>query len=147
MTVSITKETDISATVAEVMDVLADVESLPQWSSAHKEAEILEADAEGWPLKVRAAIQQFGISDEMLLDYTWYDGEVSWQLAEPSNALKVQNASYVITDNGDGTSHVVFNLEVDLKIKLPSLVVKQAQKLIADVSTKGLKKEVERRHR
>ena len=146
MTVSITKEIDIKASVAEVMEVLADVESLPRWSAAHRESEILAADADGWPTKVRSKIQQFGVSDEMLLDYTWYDGEVSWQLAEPSNALNVQNASYVITDNGDGSSHVVFSLEVDLKIKLPSLVVKQAQKMIADVSTKGLKKEVETRY-
>lgn len=146
MTVSVSNAVDIRATVAEVMEVIADVESLPQWSKAHVFAEILDKDADGWPLKARTGVKSFGFSDEMLLDYTWYDGEVSWQLAEESKVQKLQNATYTLTDNGDGTTHVVFAIEVDLKTPLPSLVVKKAQKHAAEVATKGLKDETERRY-
>lgn len=146
MAVSVKKEIDIAASVPEVMEVLADVESLPKWSTAHTSAEILDKDEEGWPLKVREVISQFGVKDTMTLDYEWYEEELSWTLAEESSAQKAQECHYQLTDNGDGTTHVEFDLTVELKLKLPGLVVKQGQKLAADTATKGLKKEVERRY-
>lgn len=146
MAVSVKKEIEISATVPEVMEVLADVESLPEWSSAHVSAEILAKDDEGWPTQIKEVISQFGVKDTMVLDYEWYEGELSWTLAEESSAQKSQHCSYVLSDNGDGTTKVEFELTVELKLKLPGLVVKQGQKLAADTATKGLKNEVERRY-
>lgn len=144
MAVSVQSVTDIKASVSEIMEVLADVESLVDWSSAHRKVEIREADEDGWPLVVWEKISEFGVSDEMVVQYEWYDGEVSWSLVS-SGTQKIQNARYTLTDNGDGSTHVVFDLEVELKIKLPGMVVKKAQKSIADVATKGLKDEVMRR--
>ena len=43
-------------------------------------------------------------------------------------------------------ARVVFDLEVELKAKLPGMVVKKAQKHIADVATAGLREEVLRRY-
>lgn len=145
MSVSVQSVIDIEAGIPEIMEVMADVKSLVDWSDAHREVEIREADADGWPIVVWEKISQYGVSDEMVVRYEWYDGEVSWSLVE-SGSLKVQNARYQLTDNGDGTTHVIFDLEVDLKIKLPGMVVKKAQKHIADVATKGLRKEVLRRY-
>lgn len=144
MAVSVQSVTDIKASVAEIMEVMADVESLVDWSSAHRAVEIREADEEGWPIVVWEKVSQYGITDEMVVKYEWYDGEVNWSLIE-SVSQKMQNARYTLTDNGDGTTHVVFDLEVDLKVKLPSLVIKKAQKSIAELATKGLKEEVLRR--
>lgn len=144
MAVSVSSETDIEASIPEIMEVMADVESLVEWSGAHKAVEIREADDEGWPIEVWERVSQFGVSDEMVVRYEWYDGEVSWTLVS-SGAQKMQNARYTLTDNGDGSTHVVFDIEVDLKIKLPGMVVKKAQKAIADVATTDLRKEVLRR--
>lgn len=145
MAVSVQSVTDIKASVSEIMEVLADVESLVDWSSAHREVEVREADEDGWPIVVWERISEFGVSDEMVVRYEWYDGEVNWSLVS-SGTQKIQNARYTLTDNGDGSTHVVFDLEVELKIKLPGMVVKKAQKAIADVATKGLKDEVLRRY-
>ena len=145
MAVSVQSVTTIEAGVPEIMAVLADVESLIEWSSAHRAVEVREADDEGWPILVWEKVSQYGITDEMVVRYEWYDGEVSWSLVE-SGTQKVQNARYVLTDNGDGTTEVVFDLEVDLKIKLPGAVVKKAQKQIADVATSGLRTEVLRQY-
>lgn len=144
MPVSVQSATDIEASVSEVMEVLADVESLVDWSAAHRAVEIREADEDGWPIVVWEKVSQYGITDEMVIKYEWYDGEVNWSLVE-SNSQKLQNARYTLTDNGDGSTHVVFDLEVDLKIKIPSMVVKKAQKSIAELATKGLRDEVLRR--
>lgn len=145
MAVSVQSVTTIEAGIPEIMEVLADVESLVNWSDAHRAVEIREADEEGWPILVWTKISQFGVSDEMVVRYEWYDGEVSWSLVE-SGSQKAQNARYQLTDNGDGTTGVVFDLEVDLKIKLPGMVVKKAQKHIAELATKGLRTEVLRRY-
>lgn len=144
MAVSVRSETDIEASIPEIMEVMADVESLVEWSGAHKAVEIREADDEGWPIEVWERVAQFGVSDEMVVRYEWYDGEVSWTLVS-SGAQKMQNARYTLTDNGDGSTHVVFDIEVDLKIKLPGMVIKKAQKSIADIATKDLREEVLRR--
>ena len=146
MAVSVQNDIDISASVAEIMEVIADIDSLPSWSAAHTAASILAADEDGWPTRVHEKISQFGVKDEMTLAYEWYDGEVSWQLEEPSSAQKRQECRYLLTDNGDGTTHVEFSLTVELKIPLPGLVVKKGQKVVAETATKGLKKEVERRY-
>ena len=145
MAVSVQSVTTIEAGIPEIMEVLADVESLVDWSEAHREVEIREADDEGWPIVVWEKIAQYGVTDEMVVRYEWYDGEVSWSLVE-SSTQNVQNARYVLTDKGDGTTEVVFDLEVGLKIKLPGVMLKKAQKHIADVATSGLRKEVLRRY-
>jgi hypothetical protein len=145
MAVSVQSVTTIEAGIPEIMAVLADVESLVDWSEAHRAVEVREADDEGWPIVVWEKVSQFGLTEEMVVRYEWYDGEVSWSLVSSTNQ-KVQNARYVLTDKGGGTTEVVFDLEVELKVKLPGMVVKRAQKLIADVATKGLRDEVLRRY-
>lgn len=145
MAVSVQSVIDIEVGIPEIMEVLADVKSLVDWSDAHREVVVREADEDGWPIVVWEKISQYGVSDEMVVRYEWYDGEVSWSLVE-SGTQNVQNARYTLTDNGDGTTHVVFDLEVDLKIKLPGMVMKKAQKGIADTATKGLRAEVLRRY-
>ena len=145
MAVSVQSVIDIEVGIPEIMEVLADVKSLVDWSDAHREVVVREADEDGWPIVVWEKISQYGVSDEMVVRYEWYDGEVSWSLVE-SNTQHVQNARYTLTDNGNGSTHVVFDLEVDLKIKLPGMVMKKAQKGIADTATKGLRAEVLRRY-
>ena len=145
MAVSVQSVITIEAGIPEIMEVLADVKSLVDWSDAHRAVEVREADDDGWPILVWEKISQFGVADEMVVRYEWYDGEVTWSLVE-SGSQKLQNARYTLEDNGDGTTKVTFDLEVDLKIKLPGMVVKKAQKHIAELATKGLRTEVLRRH-
>ena len=91
MAVSVQSVTTIEAGIPEIMAVLADVESLVDWSEAHRAVEVREADDEGWPIVVWEKISQYGMTEEMVVRYEWYDGEVSWSLVE-SGSQKVQNA-------------------------------------------------------
>ena len=43
----------IDADPGTVMDVIADIDSYPDWVSEYKEAEVLEADADGYPKVAR----------------------------------------------------------------------------------------------
>ena len=51
MAITDSREVVSEATPDEIMDVLFDLESLTEWSSFHKEVQILERDKEGHPSK------------------------------------------------------------------------------------------------
>ena len=73
-------------------------------------------------------------------------GRYAFVVNVPLPAAGRLKGSIAVVTHGDGTTHVVFDLEVDLKIKIPGMIVKKAQKGIADTATKGLRKEVLRRY-
>ncbi|AZG46150.1 SRPBCC family protein [Gordonia insulae] len=143
MAVSAKIDFDVAAPPSVVMEVLLDIESLPDWSGPHKEAQILSTNDDGTPDQVRVVVTAAGISDEQTLSYTWTDNSCTWDLVE-ANQLSEQHGVYTITPKGDGT-HIEFTLDVELKIKLPGLIVKRAQKMAVDTARKGLTAEVERR--
>ena len=143
MAVSANIEFDVAAPVSVVMEVLMDIESLPDWSGPHKEAEILSEHEDGRPDQVRMVVTAAGISDEQTCNYEWTDTTCEWHLVE-SNQLSQQHGKYTVSETDKG-AHVEFVLEVDLKIKLPGLIVKRAQKMAVDTAKKGLTAEVERR--
>ena len=80
MAVTDSREIVIEATPDEIMDVLFDLESLPEWSAAHKEVEVLERDDQGRPSKSRQVVKIVGVSDEQVLAYSVHDDGVSWTL-------------------------------------------------------------------
>ena len=58
--------------------------------------------------------------------------------------MSLQHGAYRLTPTDSGT-RVEFELEVDLKIKLPGLIVKRGQKAAVETAKKGLIAEARRR--
>ncbi|ASR01507.1 SRPBCC family protein [Gordonia rubripertincta] len=143
MAVSANIEFDVSAPASVVMEVLMDIESLPDWSGPHKEAEIIDEHDNGTPKTVRMVVTAAGISDEQTCTYEWTETTCEWRLIQ-SNQLSEQHGKYTVTATDKG-SRVHFDLAVDLKIKLPGLIVKRAQKMAVDTARKGLTAEAEKR--
>jgi len=143
MSVSANIKFDVAAPVSVVMEVLMDIESLPEWSGPHKEAEILSEYSDGTPEKVRMVVTAAGISDEQTCTYEWTDNSCEWHLLE-SNQLSEQRGKYTVKETDTG-ARVHFDLAVDLKIKLPGLIVRRAQKMAVDTARKGLTAEAEKR--
>lgn len=143
MAVTAKTEFDVAAPPSVVMEVLRDVESLPEWSGPHKEARIDTTHDDGTPDRVTIKINALGLNDDEVLDYTWTDNTCTWDLIE-SGTLAMQHGEYTVTE-GEKGAHVVFELSIDLKIKLPGLIVKRGQKIAVDTARKGLTAEAERR--
>ncbi|SIR93027.1 SRPBCC family protein [Williamsia sterculiae] len=143
MPVSAETEFDIDATPDAVMEVLRDVEALPDWSDPHQNVEVLERYDDGAPKRIRAKVSATGISDEMIIDYTWTDTTCSWELVE-ADKLSMQKGKYTVTAT-DGGAHVAFELAIDLKIKVPGFIVKGQQKKAVETARQGLTAEVLRR--
>jgi ribosome-associated toxin RatA of RatAB toxin-antitoxin module len=140
MAITDTREVVIEATPDEIMDVLFDLESLPEWSSVHKKVEVLERDEEGHPSKSRQTVKIVGVSDEQVLDYSVHDDGVGWTL-KSSKQQRAQEGRYTLTPEGDST-RVHFELTVDLSVPVPGFLVKRGTKGLMETATDGLRKRV-----
>jgi ribosome-associated toxin RatA of RatAB toxin-antitoxin module len=135
-----TREIVIEATPEQIMSVLFDIETLPEWSSAHEEVEILERDADGHPIRSRQVVKIVGVSDEQVLDYAVHEDGVSWTLVS-SRQQRSQQGRYTLTPEGDKT-RVSLELTVDPTVPLPGFLVRRGAKGLMDTATKGLRKRV-----
>ena len=140
MAVTESREVVIEATPNEIMDVLFDLESLTEWSSAHQKVEILERDDQGRPSKSRQVVKIVGVSDEQVLAYTVLDDGVSWTLVS-AKLQRAQDARYTLTSDGDST-RVRFELTVDPLVPLPGFLIKKGAKGLMGTATEGLRKRV-----
>ena len=140
MAITEARNVTIEATPDEIMDVLIDLESLTEWSSAHQKVEVLDRDDEGRPVKSRQVVKIVGVSDEQVLDYTVHDDGVSWTLVS-SKQQRAQDGRYTLTPNGDKTD-VRFELTIDPVVPLPGFLIKKGAKGLMDTATDGLRKRV-----
>jgi uncharacterized membrane protein len=140
MAITESREVVIEAAPEEIMDVLFDLESLPQWSSVHREVEVLERDEQGHPSKSRQVVKLVGVSDEQELAYAVHDDGVSWTLIS-AKQQRAQEGRYTLVPDGDAT-RVSFELTVDLVAPVPGFLIKRGSKTLMDTATKGLRKRV-----
>jgi len=133
----------IDADPRTVMDVIADIGSYPEWVSEYKEAEVLEADPEGYPKVARLVLDATVLKDTMVLSYDWpkdHDS-VRWSLVS-SSLLKSLDGAYRLEPNGSGTD-VTYELTVDLAVPMIGLLKRKAERRLTDTALKDLKKRVE----
>ena len=140
MAITDSREVVIEATPDEIMDVLFDLESLTEWSSFHKEVQILERDKEGHPSKSRQVIEIMGVSEEEVLDYCFHDDGVRWTLVS-AKQQRAQEGRYTLTPEGDST-RVRFELTVETSVPVPGFLVKRGAKGLMEMATDGLRKRV-----
>lgn len=138
---------DIAATPGEVLDVIADFESYPEWATEVKRVEVLTEEGDGWADQVRFTLDAGAIKDTYVLDYEWDirkngTGVVSWNLVEAS-VLKALDGSYTLEAKGKDETTVTYRLAVDVKIPMLGMLKRKAEKVIIDTALKELKKRVE----
>lgn len=103
MAVTDSREIVIEATPDEIIDVLFDLESLPEWSSAHQKVEVLERDDQGRPGRSRQVVKIVGVSDKQVLAYSVHDDGLSWTLVSAKHQ-RAQDGRYTLTPDGDSTT-------------------------------------------
>lgn len=140
MAVTETRELVIEATPKEILDIVADLESLPAWSSSHESVDVVERGEDGRPKVVKMKINTAGNADEQVVAYTWSDTAVSWTLIS-SGRLNTQDGTYTLTPEGDRT-RLKFQLTVDPKAPVPGFLLKRVLKGSMETATDGLRKRV-----
>lgn len=133
----------IDADLRTVMDVIADIASYPEWVSEYTEAEVLEVDADGYPIVARLVLDAAVLRDTMVLEYDWPPDRTSvrWSLVS-STLLRALDGAYLLAPHGTGTD-VTYELSVDLLMPMIGLLKRKAERRLTDTALKDLKKRVE----
>ena len=133
----------IASDPGSIMDVIADVEAYPEWTSGLTKVTADEVAEDGRPL---AATFQGSLGGVMKgfysVAYDWSPTEVSWHYTA-GDALKDLHGSYACTDRGDGTTQVDYRLEIELAIPIVGMLRRRGEKAVVDSALKGLKRRVE----
>ena len=134
----------VDAPRAEVMAVIADFATYPQWASAVRAAETLGQDADGRASRVRFRLDAGVVKDTYVLGYDW-DGDagVRWHLAEAGSVISGMSGGYALAERA-GATEATYDLTVDLRVPMPGLLKRRAEKTIIDTALKGLKNRAER---
>ena len=133
----------IDAPPADVMAVIADFESYPEWAKGVQTAEVVAAGTGGRAEQGYFALDDSPIKDQYTLAYDWDgDREVTWTLVE-GQMLKMLDGAYTLVDQGDGSTEVTYRLALDVSIPLIGMLNRKGEKILIDTALKGLKKRVE----
>jgi uncharacterized membrane protein len=133
----------VAAPKSDVMAVIADFADYPRWATALRSADVLETGPDGRAAEVRFTLDAGVLRDSYVLAYTWDgDTQVSWRLAEPGTVISEMVGGYHLIDRGAG-AEVNYELTVDVRIPMPGLLKRKAEKMIIDTALKGLKARVE----
>ena len=146
MAVKETRDVVIEATPEEILDVMLDLESLPEWSDAHLSSEILERDERGRPLRSKAKVKTpVGVTDDIVIALSYHDDGYSWTLVS-STYQRSQDARYTLIPEGDRT-RVRFEITVDPIMPMPGFLLKRAAKAVIETATEGLRRQVLKVHK
>ncbi|AYY13664.1 SRPBCC family protein [Actinobacteria bacterium YIM 96077] len=142
MAAQTTSSITIAAPAADVMEVIADLEAYPEWTTSMRSVEVLSVGDDGRPERARFVLDAGPIKDTYILSYEWDgDDEVRWSLVEGS-LIKAMEGSYRLVES-DSTTDVTYQLTVDVAIPMLGMMKRKAEKVIIDTALKELKKRVE----
>lgn len=138
----------VDASPADVLAVIADFESYPQWTGAVKNASVLQTGPAGRARRVRFELDAGAIKDTYTLDYRWdvdpsSTGTVGWTLIEAEQVLKALDGSYTLDGPATGPTTVTYQLAVDVRVPMLGMLKRKAEKGIISTALKELKKRVE----
>ncbi|WCO65271.1 SRPBCC family protein [Iamia majanohamensis] len=140
---SVREQMTIAAPVADVVEVLLAIERYPEWARDLKAATVLARDDEGRATEARFRAAGFGYSTEYTLSYDHgTPGRLAWVLTEGDVTRKL-DGHYDLTDRGDGTTDVVYELEAELVLPLPGFVKRRTAHKITHTALAELKARVE----
>lgn len=140
---SVREHTTIAASADDILAVLQDIEAYPTWASDLKEATVLSRDGDGQVAMARFRAAGFGYSTQYTLAYDHSQpGRLAWRQVSGDVTRKL-DGHYDLVDNGDGTTDVAYELEVELIIPVPGFVKRRTAHKITHTALPALKARVE----
>ena len=135
--------TEVDATPAGVMAVVADFDAYPDWVGNLDEVEVLARDRRGRGTRVAFRLGTPWGEQAYTLAYRYQpkDAGMSWTYLE--GTLDDLAGSYALEAAGDGTTRVTYQLEVSLGMPIPGFLMRQAAKQIVRSALGDLKRRVE----
>ena len=141
MAVQASREVVIDAPPDVILGALADVGSVPTWSSVHKRAEVIDRYPDGRPHHVRVSIRVSGIIDNEVLEYHWGPDWVVWD-AQKTLQQHAQHVEYTMQRETEERTRVRFEITLEPSAPIPEFLVNRARKKILYAATEGLRRKV-----
>src|ERR1700734_760416 len=135
------REVVIDAPPQVILEALADVGSVPSWSSVHKRAEVIDNYPDGRPHHVKVTIRIVGIVDTEGLEYHWGPDWLVWD-ADKTLQQHAQHVEYTLERETDDTTRVRFEITLEPSAPLPEFLVNRARKKVLYAATEGLRRQV-----
>ena len=135
--------TEVHASPAEVMAVIADFDAYPEWVGNLEDVRVLARDRRGRGTRVAFRLRTPVVNAAYTLAYRYAprDAGVSWTYVE--GTLEDLSGSYALEPTVDGATRVTYRLDVELGMPLPGLVKRQAARQIVRSALSDLKRRVE----
>jgi carbon monoxide dehydrogenase subunit G len=134
--------TEIEGTPQEIIEVIADFESYPEWAEGVRSAQVKERDEEGRGNRVAFEFAAMGFTASYTLAYEYREDGVSWTTVEASGALRDLEGEYEL-EPLDGDTRVTYRLAVELAVSLPGFLKRRADRTAIRSALEGLKSRVE----
>jgi len=112
MAVRASREVVFEAPPEVILDALADIDSVPTWSSVHKHAEVLDRHPDGRPHRVKATLKIMGVTDKEVLEYNWGPRWMVWDAVD-NFQQRGQHGEYNLTPEGEDKTRVRFDIILD----------------------------------
>jgi carbon monoxide dehydrogenase subunit G len=135
---------EIDAPAEEILEVIADYESYPDWVDGIRAAEIKSRDDEGRATEVDYEFAAMGFTASYTLAYEYAEDHagVSWTTVKVSGAVKDITGEYVL-DALNGDTEVTYRLAVELNVPVPGFLKRRADRAAIRTALEGLKERVE----
>jgi ribosome-associated toxin RatA of RatAB toxin-antitoxin module len=139
---SVKDSIDIEATAAAIFAVATDFAAYPEWNPNIKKVQIKESDDQGRATKVWYEVDAKlkVVKYTLAYDYSGAPESFSWDLVDGD--VRELSGSYTFDEFGDVTD-VSYETKIDPGFNIPSMLKRQAEKLIVRGALQDLKKRVE----
>lgn len=136
--VQASREILIDAPPEAILAALADVGSVPSWSSVHRRAEVIDSYPDGRPHHVKVTVRIVGIVDTEVLEYHWGPDWLVWD-ADKTLQQHAQHVEYTLHRETEDTTRVRFEITVEPSAPIPEFLVNRARKKVLYAATEGLR--------
>ncbi|WP_433713109.1 SRPBCC family protein [Nocardia sp. CA-084685] len=116
----------VDADPQQVMDALAAVEMLPDWSTSYSDARVASRDDELRPRRVFVKAELMGRSDLQVLEYEWTETRSSWEVTDSTEGVK--GGGWFEVTEGEGGTDVWYHVELYIPIPIPGMLVKRTMR-------------------
>lgn len=141
-----TEHMTIAVPPAHCYEVALDIGRYPEWAQDIKEADVLERDDAGRPLRVAFRAAAMGHSARYVLryDHEGAPGRLAWVLEE-GDIMRRLDGEYLFepVDGDPGSTAVTYHLEIELAVPLPGFVKRRAEGKIMTTALDELKRRCE----
>jgi hypothetical protein len=139
--VQASREIVIDAPPEVILEALADVGSVPTWSSVHKRAEVIDSYPDGRPHHVKVTVRIVGIVDTEVLEYHWGPDWLVWD-ADKTLQQHAQHVEYTLTRETEDRTRVRFEITLEPSAPIPEFLVNRARKKVLYAACEGLRHRV-----